>query len=243
MKIVNSIVIFFFLILFTCSKNSSKSSKDILNSSISYVNYEADSVFYKIDIACNDQKLYRDEKSNLIFLVTKEVYFGDKKIGNYNQSNWFNELKEYSKNSNKLVYLVTKVSIKKNDGVYDDIWEYKNEITINKDGYGVNDLVVSLGDSYAEFNKKLQSRLNINFKTKNSDNGYKQYTLNYINKNGQWLLVSRERICTISNDINNEQIGYCVDTINYKCKITEKKFYLTNDDLFNLGNEICNGEK
>ncbi len=66
--------------------------------------------------------------------------------------------------------------------------------------------------------------------------------MNYIYYKKTWELVSIERICTISNDINHEEIGYCVDTINSRCKKSGNKFILTYDDVFNLGSTICNGK-
>jgi hypothetical protein len=210
------------------------------------VNYDADSVFYKLSIDCKNEEYFQDEKSNLLFLVTREVKVLNKNFGGYEKAN-LSEAKKYSiENKDKFdggnVYLVTKISIRKKDGFYDDVWVYKNIIDIHEEdnSYSIYELKIFLEDSYAEYNGKVQSRLHINFKTVDYDDGYKLYTLNYIYKDNLWQLVSRERICTIPQDINKEEIGYCRDTINDNCVLKAKKFDLTNDYIMNYSHLECN---
>lgn len=240
MKTVNSIIILVFFTFLSCNKKHNvKSEKNILNSTSSYVNYNADSVYYKLNTGSESDKYYHDEKSNLLYLVTREVYVGDKSFGGYKEQDW-SDAKNYSKKIDKRAYLVTKIKIKKVDETYEDVWEYKNEINFNEEGYGLFILKIFIEESYAEYNGKVQNRLHINFKKVDYDDGYKLYTLNYIYNKKTWELVSRERICTIPNDINQEELGYCIDTINYRCKKKGNKFDLTYDDIFNLDSGICN---
>ncbi len=241
MKTVSKLFLLFFITLTSCNKKSLSTNKNqILNSTTSYVNYELDSVYYKINVGSENKNYYQDKRGNFLFLVTREVFLdNNKNLGGLKQYKWFNEAKKYVKNKDKKVYLGSKIGVKKIDGTYDYIWNYKSEITINNKGYGVYELQISLDDSYANYYNKLESHLHINFKTVDNDNGYKLYTLNYIYEDNQWHLVSRERICTIPKDINNEEIGYCIDTINSNCEIKANKFSLTYNNIFDLNNANC----
>lgn len=245
MKTANKIIILTLITLVSCNKNSSvKKENDILQSTYSLVDLEADSVYYKLNIGHENQDYYKDEKLNLLFLVTKEVYVANKNFGNYKEANIFDARKFSLENENKLddnnVYLVTKISVKKIDDSYDTIWEYKSHITFTEDSYSFYELKLFLEQSNITYYGKVQNCLNINFKTLNDGDGYILYTLNYIYKNKQWELVSREKICTIPNEINQEQLGYCLDTINKKCLIKANKFILSYDYITNLSNANCN---
>jgi hypothetical protein len=240
MKIVSKIIFVILITLISCNKKKSLRDKDnVLNSASSYVNYDADSVFYKISVGYENNNYYKDKKENLLFLITREVYVDDKNLGGFSQFNWYNSAKKLS-TKGKNAFLVTKIGIKKIDKTYDFIWKFDSEISFNNESYGVHELNISLDDSYATYNNKLESRLHITFKTVGEDNGYKLYTLSYTYTNKQWQLVSRERICTIKNDINHEKMGYCVDTINSNCQTSGNKFNLTYGNVFNLDSEVCN---
>ncbi len=80
---------------------------------------------------------------------------------------------------------MTTIKIKKKDGTYENVWNYKNKIDVDEEnhGYSIYELKISLEESYARFNNKLESRLHINFKTVDYDDGYKLYTgsANFIN--------------------------------------------------------------
>ena len=241
MKIVIKIFLLSFITLTSCNKRKSLSTENnILSSTSSYIDYDADSVYYKISVGYENDNYYQDKKANLLYLVTKEVYLdNNKNLGGFKHSNWYNEAKNHLKNKDKSVYLITKIGIRKIDKTFDYIWTYKSEININNNGYGVYELQISLEDSYAEYNNQLESRLHIHFKTVDYNEGYKLYTLNYTHKENQWKLVSREKICTIPKEINSEQIGYRIDTVNNNCRRNGNKFNLTNDYIFRLSNANC----
>ncbi|WP_396193361.1 hypothetical protein [Flavobacterium sp.] len=239
MKIVNSLIILFIVMLLSCNKkNNSNSNQSNLKTTSSYVDFDADSVYYKLSVGFENDDYLEDEKSNLLFLVTREVYVEDKNFGGYNQD--WSKAEDYSKKNNKSAYLVTKISIKKKNNTYETVWKFDNQIDFYNDSYGLYGINVSLNDSYNEYNNKLQSRLHINFKTEDEKNGYKLYTLSYINQNKQWQLVSRERICTIRNDINDTQFGYCIDTINNNCVKKADKFTFSVNDFGYMDHMDCN---
>jgi hypothetical protein len=210
---------------------------------ISFVNLEADSVYYKLSVGYDHSDYYQDSKSNLIFLVTREVEVLKKNFGGFNSVD-LTAAKAYAiqhqgAQDGGNVYLVTKISIKEINGSYDNVWTYRNIIDFDENSYTVNLFKIYLEDSFSEYNGKLQSRLHINFKTIDSDNGYKLYTLNYINNNAQWQLISREEISTITNEVNHEEVGYCIDTINSNCITKANKFNLTHDYIERLSNRNC----
>lgn len=245
MKTVNKIIILTLITLVSCNKNSSvKKENDIIQSTHSLVDLEADSVYYKLSVGYENQEYYQDDRLNLLFLVTKEVYVANKNFGCYNKKNIFDAKKYSIEKKDKLddnnVYLVTKISAKKTNYLYDTIWEYKSHVTFIENSYSFYELKLFLEQSNIAYNNKVQNCLNINFKTLNSGDGYILYTLNYLYKNKQWELVSREKICTIPNEINKQQRGYCLDTINKNCLIKANKFILSLDYITNLSNANCN---
>ncbi|MFC6097121.1 hypothetical protein ACFPVY_10745 [Flavobacterium qiangtangense] len=240
MKTANRIIILLFITLTSCNQRENFNLGEKKNSKAFIVDFDADSVYYRLNVGHENENYYQDEKLNLLYLVTREVYVDDINFGAFNNETSLSKAENYSKENGRNVYLVTKISIKKTDETYEDVWDYKNKIDFNENGYGLFTIKIFLEESCAEYKGNIQSRLHINFKTIDYDDGYKLYTLNYIFENKNWQLVSRERVCTIPNDINREEIGYCIDTINNNCKKFGNKFNLTYEDVFKLSNTECN---
>jgi hypothetical protein len=225
----------------TLNQDLNQDDDDFING-VSFVDFDADSVYYSMSVGDFD-KYFINKKNELTYLVTREVMVGDVNFGGF-QAVKMNEAIDYYKSMNQnnertALNLVTKISIKEKDGRFDAVWSYSNPISITDVGYGVFELKIYLEESYARYNGKLQSRLHINFKTVDYDDGYKLYTLSYFFNKNQWELVQRERICTIQKDINNEHFGYCKDTINDRIQITSNKFKLEYNHVFNFNNAIC----
>jgi hypothetical protein len=174
MKIVNSIILLLFFTMLSCNKKHNlKSEKDVFNSTSTYVDFDADSVYYKLSVGFENDDYFQDEKSNLLFLVTREIYVEDKNFGGYNQD--WSKAEDYSKKNDKSAYLITKISIKKKNNTYETVWKFDNQIDFYNDSYGLYGIQVSLNDSCTEHNNKLQSRLHINFKTEDE-----KTVINYI---------------------------------------------------------------
>ena len=75
----------------------------------------------------------------------------------------------YKKNFEHLnkynIGIVSTISIKLNDGNFDEIWTWRNPITVNNDGtYGIIESRIELDHSYVQFRGSMQDRLQVIFK-------------------------------------------------------------------------------
>jgi hypothetical protein len=181
---------------------------------------------------------YLSRKDKLTFLVGKKILSIDKifSVDSIAQAVKYYKSK---KNNNQNIAEVVTIGVKKKDGTFDDVWSWENPITITAAGYGIEEFSIFLDSSNSSFDGKLESRLNISFKTKDYDNGYRLYTLNYIYDRENWVLVSRERINTIIDEITTQETAYCVDTLNNNCMTKGHHFNLTHDYIFRLDDRIC----
>lgn len=229
MKNIKAIVILSFVVISACNNPE-------LNT-ISDSDKDPGTKIYNLEFVANDSE-YKMVDSKATFLIRNHI-LSKKRI--FSADSISEALRYYKSNggSTSGIAEVFTISVKKNDGSYDDVWIWKNPITLTKNGYGKEEFVLYLDSSNALYNGKSQSRLNINFKTKDYDNGYRLYTLNYIYRNFNWELISRERVNTIPDEITLEETAYCIDTINNNCKITGQKFLLNHDYIFRLNNRVC----
>lgn len=244
MATANRILLFFLYIFsfYSCNdKSRDATTVDVLNSGVTVVNNDADSSFYKIDAGVTNKKYYEDTKGNNLFLITKTIVALDKDFGVPSSKNVKEALDYYENNKYKFdtknISFLFSINILHRNGGYETVWKWENNIYPNKDGFSVFDLNLSMDASYSEIMGKSQSVVHLYFKTRDYNNGYKQYTLNYTNENGLWKLLSREKINTVLTD--NDEVGYCVDTVNHYCQKAGEVFELTLDNITRLDDRVC----
>jgi hypothetical protein len=234
-----------FIGLFSCKENKLVNSKysieNICNSTLTIVNDHSDSAFYKKWVYTTDSSYYTDSNGNLIFLITSKIISLGTDFGIANAENINKSIQHYRDNFmyiNDGAYFLYTISILKKNKIFEAIWQWENPITIDEYGFGIIDLRVSLDASYSNFNNVPQSIIHLQFKTQDYDNGYKSYTLNYVYENKNWKLLYREKINTNRNG-REEEVGYCIDTVNYNCQKQGTFFNLTFDDVVQLDDRIC----
>ena len=90
MKTANNIFYILIIISFTCCTNKSFNGQN--KNTLSVINYDADSVYYKIDV--------KDDGNPETFLVCKNYIVGDSLIGSYNDANRKKAYQLISENKN-----------------------------------------------------------------------------------------------------------------------------------------------
>ena len=153
MENVSKIVLLFILSTTLACKQRKKVSMElekIYNSSLTIVSSNSDSSFYKEKLIVPEGKYYEDSIGNLIFLVTKSVFYSNIDFGN-NISTALKFYKENNLSSDSMYYLYT-VNILNANHEFEPIWKWKNSIYPNENGYSVFDIDLSLDFSYTEFN-------------------------------------------------------------------------------------------
>lgn len=205
----------------------------VLNSS--YINNNLDTFVYKLPIEIDKKSGYEvDEYGNITLLVTKCLNSCEKKF--VGKDNVVNGLKYFRENCGKSqnksgVYELHTISIKKlNSNFFEPVWYWKNPIKVEDYGFGKYSLLLSLDATDFYKNGKIQSRLNLNFKTIDEECGYILYTISFINTPKGWKLVSREQVNTLLNKNNCER--YFCDTILENFLITESEKWDFSNEFF-----------
>lgn len=222
------------ILMFGCKKDGSK--KDQAN--MYGTKYTSDSIYYDLNLG-ELSNVYLKKNGKYTFVVVKKIVVNGKDFGADNIDEALVFLKENKVLNDNYICEVINIGLRRTDGSFEIIWNWKNYITVNKFGYGKFNFSVYLDASNGEFNGLLQDRLHINFKTIDTDNGYKLYTLNYIYEDSNWVLVEREKINTIVSEFEHSETAYCTDTTNTRCIIRAKKFNLNYDYIFSLSDRVC----
>jgi hypothetical protein len=214
---------------------------DILNTNITFVNQHADSSFFKLPTSISIDKYYEDDRGNNIFLSTRTIVSLDSNFGNANIDNIKEALHYYRTNKNVLelpgISFLHSISIMLYNGDFETVWNYQNFISPSEDGYSFFELNVSLESSYTRHEASMKDILHIMFKTTNYNGGFQLYTMNYTHADGVWKLLYREKINTVLAGEN--EIGYCIDTVNRNCQIEGDFFELTLNNIVTLNDRVC----
>gem|GEM_PF-6552530 len=133
---------------------------------------------------------------------------------------------------------LTTISVAGKNGKYIPMWEWENPINLISDGFSFREGYIELEEASRTYEGNQVSVLKINFKQPDDGDGFKIYSLSFTAKNGNWILLSRERISTVINDISNDKIGYCVDTISSQYTHFNKPIKISNEMMFNLNSKM-----
>ena len=222
------------IVIISCDRPGRQESellgqKKTYSNNISYINYESDTIYYKLPLDIKDAGYEIDRKGNITILVTKKIATCDKEfVGKENIRNALNYHRDVCERSasHNWLYEVYTVSIKKlKSNHYETIWIWKNPMKLEDYGFGKSDFHFYLETNDCLIDGKTQSRLNLNFKNIDFDTGYILYTLSYINESNGWKFVSKERINTTGKD--DYLNVYYRET--YTEDVVSAKFELTND--------------
>ncbi|NBL65397.1 hypothetical protein GV828_09325 [Flavobacterium sp. NST-5] len=97
-KILNIIIIFLFLTQISCNQKKNFDSKQKnTNLKTATIDFNTDSVYYRLNVGHENNNYYQDEKSNLVYLVTREVYVDDINFGAFNNEMNMFKAGNYSK--------------------------------------------------------------------------------------------------------------------------------------------------
>ena len=178
-------------------------------------------------------------------LITKKVYVNEICFGGINE---LQKAISYAKTINiKEIYdcyIEYAISIKMNDGNFKKIWVFNQNFYWGNDMYAEWSGKVELDDAVFKVKNQLNKGITITYKVKDAD-GFKMNILNFVRNHNYWTLLKREKINTLhnnNNDINNERMGYCLDTINENCETKfndSKLIFITNEMMFELLNTKC----
>ncbi len=203
----------------------------------SYIDNDLDTFYYKLPFDITENSDYEiDENGKITILVTKCITScGKIFVGNDNIANGLKYFRENCGISEKIkgIYELHTISIKKlNSNIYEPIWIWKNPITIEDYGFGKYSLLLNLEAMDFYKNGKIQSRLNLNFKTTDEESGYILYTISFVNSSKGWKLVSREQVNTIITENNCDR--YLCDTILENFTVTESEKWEFSNEFFIL---------
>lgn len=216
-------------------KEISSAKENILLFKSSYINNNLDTFYYKLPVEIEKNSDYEiDDNGNITLLVTKSIISCEKIF--VGKDYIVNGLKYFRENCGKIqsesgVYELHTISIKKlNSNFFVPVWYWKNPIKVEDYGFGKYNLLLNLDASDFYKNGKIQSRLNLNFKSIDEECGYIQYTMSFVSTPKGWKLVSREQVNTLLNINNCER--YFSDTILEKFVTTESEKWDFSNDFF-----------
>lgn len=188
----NKFAIGFIVILcFSCNQQK----KNIEAQSNNIVDFDIDSLIYKIDIS--------ESKSNpTTFLVLKCIYVGEHFIGSYSEENFkkayqFQDEKKLSDEP----FIKYFIKEKKNEE-YIELWTVKESINTTSSlqlSQGIATSERGVEDYFLKIVRHQYGSLGC-------------YAVNFKLHNKKWLLQSKERI--ITDSLYYKTIGYCVDKTN-----------------------------
>lgn len=249
MRIANKFIYTIFLLtilsFISCNRSNYVSVNECGN-----CHMECDSLFLKLEILENIEDVnhgyFIDNNGKCTtLLVTKfgvdSIFFGGKdgfsKAINYFESN----------NLDSDIVKRTSISLMNSSKNFEEIWIMDEKIPVYKinerSNYGVRESKISLEDGFINHNGTVKNCIKIIYTEKGAEGGFKMNILNFIKEQNQtWKLMTRERVNTIHNDINNEKMGYCIDTlIRYHNTEFEngKKIIISNEMMFSITDAKC----
>ncbi|MFT3793658.1 hypothetical protein [Flavobacterium sp.] len=231
---IKTIPILFLLTLNSCCKTTFSTTPSI-------VNPRADSIAYKLTVVDDAKKDYFfDEKGLNDLLVVNTIMVNDSNFGateNIPKAIVF--AKSINKNAGVNFRKVTTISIARKDKKNIPIWKWENPINLNDDGFSFREGHIDLEEASRDYKGSFVNCLKINFKQPDDGEGFKIYSLIFTAKNENWILVSRERISTVVNDVSNDKIGFCVDTVNSSYNHPGKTIQISKDMMFDFNGAKC----
>ncbi len=217
-------------LLFSCEKQHQYLKKD---------DNEARQIYY-LDISDNDQyDQMEDDDWKETLKITKSVFVGDSCFGDLGTLP--DAIKFVRKNnigSSSDCYIKTAISIKDKKKNFIDCWVLKQNFLWEDGSFGEYAGTIDLDECYIKKRGEILNGLKIIYKL-NNDNNYRLYFLNFVQRNNEWKLASREIITANMND-NSSTPAYCFDTINLNfVRLKNKEIFISDEMLFNLNNPNC----
>lgn len=249
MKTVNKLIIIIFSFLIISCNNKTNT--------ISQVDLDADKLIYNLEIldAYSDSLYKTDNHNKCEIMLSKNIYVLDKCFEGGIKK--IKEVIKYCENHKQEIIsqfdvkITTTISIKTNKNEFKEIWKWSDDIGLLFDyevgnekinTYAIREGKIKLSTGWVKEKYEIRTCLKIIFEEPDFEGGYKQNILNFARTGNTWELLKRERINTMSNDINKEKIGYCYDTLFHNCKRKFKnteKIVITNEMLFDLQAPKC----
>ena len=200
------------------------------------VQHHADSVFFSLNILDNRiaHNYFVDYAKKNCIVMTKKIQSLDKFFSPENIVEAINYFRENNKDPvKKDIRILTVISIKKNDGSFENVCVFPNTIYVHSDGtFGISEFKIELKDNPLKTKKKMLQVII------EPDAQYDSTvcSINFSYNQNSWKLISRERFSSAYYDIKNKA-GYCIDTMNTNFDTKTKE--LSQDCIFNFDNSIC----
>jgi hypothetical protein len=198
------------ILLISCNKNIKNPSENI-----SVVDFDVDSIFYKVDLSQSENKT--------TFLIVKKIYVNDSCFGIYSSYNNVRRAAKYAVSIKRQYFYVHELLVKGKFG-YKKLWNLV-ESSAHPDVY--SDLQSDTKyHTIKDTNEIITDYVFLKIVRKQKKFSGETFSLNFkFDRNFSWHLISKERIVTDEN--LQRSIGYCRDTIS--------KLLTESDDV---GNEI-----
>lgn len=215
-NVIKNLFVLTFLLLLSCRDNN-----------YSVIDYDSAIIYYKLDV-CDEDKYYQTQEDNWkeTIKVTKTIIAGDSIFAYKNITNAISFIKKNNL-ENRCGITIT-ISIKKNNGKFEDIWVWKQRL------YLAGEFSERFGRIEIETLKFQEFHQGIKITYK--EGGFDLNILNYKYKDNYWILISRESL-EIKPQIGI--IEYCIDTINRNYTTKNKIIYLTNEYILDLEDKKC----
>lgn len=178
------------LILFSCSKK--KTNEEGYQSTI---DFDRDTVVYKIDVKDDDEKE--------TFLVIRQIYVQDSCFGFFTEKN---ERAAFLYSKRKDLQPILKYTVKtKEKSHIKDLWEI-NEPNTDKMSFPILEkgiVLKKINEKESVEDYKILRVINRN------NHNFNLQSINFKHENNSWVAKSREKI---NLDLETQFIGHCVDT-------------------------------
>lgn len=248
MKIVNPRFLVFYILVLLCLPSCS--DKNTVNKDIAKFRYtESNPLVFKLEILENKDgvayEYFMDSKGKSTVLVTTKygvdpVFFeGEEGV---------NEAVHYAEANNLHNQLIKRnsISILKCAQHLEEQWIMDEKVAVDylgESNYVSIDSKLSVEEGWVRVAGVVKNCLKIVYTEKGFEGGFRMNMLNFVYEPDQtWKLVSKERVNTLYQDVNKEQMGYCIDTLmRHQKKVFEKgkQIVITNEMMFDLGDAIC----
>lgn len=132
-------------------------------------------------------------------LIKNEVYVDSVYFGPFEKTN--RAVKFARRSGKSSVNQVTTISIKKKQGVYEDLWTFKNRVyTENKvnckDCYSIYDIRISADEAFFKYQGNERAGLKVIFSEPNDGDGFRMYNFYFVRNEKEWKLAYKEKIDT-----------------------------------------------
>lgn len=212
-----------------------------------------DSNLYKLSIlnVIDNSDYYVDQKGRCDVLLQRELLVDNLSFGGIENITDFIQYCNENRMYERLAY-ETSISVKSSNGQFLPVWIWRDEIELdfdqkigNKIGttYSLREGRIAVEDGFLKLQDRVNACIKIKFHEPDLEAGFKTNILNFVHlKENEWQLVSRERINTMLGDVNEDSLGYCIDTINSNVGTSfqiGKVIMIDNEMMFNFSDQYC----